>query len=417
MNESYTNIPLPQDTKLYSVENQYSNISVEQISSSCGVTTTAGSGYSLFNNLSYYFKLYNQNTEELLVQVNDKSVSSLSGTNSYYNLNGFDYDFDHRFINLDSPTICFLPLIKSKDNGANIDIISGYISTTSLEYQEVELYDYILLTSQTTTSENKIYRIISKTGNTIQIYNDSTINSVLAQDQNVIFTRVLIQNSNGSYYYGLYNTTQYQWASQTKGVKLQDAHYGLTMSAELTDNKVAFSLFSSVNITPKVNEVLAINISSGGKTSGVYKIYRIVNGFVYFTSIYPKYIFIHQFVKINYDFNTHEKSIWIIDPSYIGATTYNYTTRSFAFKVYSANTLFSSPSSWAIQVGGANDTIVGFTLYTSEINNNYIKYSDKFKFTTKVPTWAYNGATVKGLELYVSYITNTLDVEQEEVEI
>lgn len=416
MNKNFTDIPLPQNTKLYCDAPAYGGISVNQINSACTVTATPNDGYADFKNYPFYFKIFNQNVEEIQVNINDKMVSSLyDTTNSYYNLNGFDNDFVFRFVNFESPTVCFLPLVKSKDDNKNIDISSGYISTTDLTFGDVEINDYILLTAQSTSSQNKIYRVTSKTGNIIGVSADADINGVLDQDQDVIFTRVLVENSDGSYYFGVNNSTPYGWVSQTKSVRLPTADYGITLNSELSDNKIASSVFSLSGVTPIVGETVAININGGGKTSGVYKIYRIVNGYVYFYTIYPSYLFIHQFLKVKYDFNTFDKSIWMVDPDYVGSTTYIYGTRSFAFKLYDSNSILGTVSSWAKQVGGENDTIIGFTVYTDNKYNNYIKFSDKFYFGAKVPQWAYTGAKVLGLRIDASYSTNMLDINQEEV--
>ena len=426
MNQEFTDIPLPQNTKLYSNDPSYGGISVNIINSDCTVVENdlpvddgydGYDGYADFKNFHFYFSVFNQNVDEINVKLDDKAVSSIYGNNySYYDLNGFDYDFIHRFINLESPTVCFLPLIKSKDNSVNINISSGYISTTDLSFEDVEVNDYILLTSQSTKTENKTYRVVSKTGNTIGILADSDINGILNQDQDLIFVRALIQNSNGSYYYGVNNTTPYEWVSQTKGLRLETADYGLTVNSELNEYKIAISVLNLSGITPKTGDTIAININGGGKTTGIYRIYRMLNGYAYFYSIYPNYLFMHQFVKIKYDFNSFSESIWIVDPDYVGSTTYIYSTRAFKFKIYNANSILNTPSNWAKQVGGKNDNIIGFTLYTDYKNNNYIKYSDKFYFTSRLPNWIYDGAKVKGLKIKAEYSTNILDVEQEEVE-
>ncbi len=416
MNQNFTDIPLPQNTKLYCDNPSYGGISVIQINSSCTATATPTDGYADFKSYPFCLKIFNQNVDEIQVKINDKIVSSLyDSTNSYYSLNGFDNDFVFRFVNYESPTVCFLPLVKSKDNNKNIDISSGYISTIDLTFENVDIDDYVLLTNQNTTSQNKLYRITSKTGNIIGISADADINGVLDQDQDVIFTRVLVENSSGSYYFGVNNSTPYEWVSQTKSVRLPTADYGITINSELTDNKIAFSVFSLSGVTPIVGETVAINVNGGGKTTGVYKIYRIVNGYVYFYSIYPSYLFIHQFLKVKYDFNTFGNSVWIVDSDYVGSTTYIYSTKSFAFRLYDSSSILGTVSNWAKQVGGKNDTIVGFTIYTDNRYNNYIKFSDKFYFGAKVPQWAYNGAKILGLSIDASYSTNMLDINQEEV--
>jgi hypothetical protein len=126
-------------------------------------------------------------------------------------------------------------------------------------------------------------------------------------------------------------------------------------------------------------------------------------------------VFIHQFTKIKTDFNTLSNSIWYVNPSYLGAGTYVYSSINFAFNVYDSSSILSNPALWGRQVGGENDTILGFSLFTEYANNNYIKNSDIFSIGVKVPSWAADGAKIFGLSLNAIYDTNMLDVNEEAV--
>lgn len=420
MNKDYTDIPLPQDTKLYEVVGDTiaePKLAVETIGSACTVTSASNTGYADLSGKKFLFQVYNQNVSEIYVRVNDKNVSCFAPGTSYYSLNGYDHGFDHRFINLDSPTVCFLPKIAATDDDKNINIASGYISTTNLITSNVAVNDYILLTNQDTASENKPYRVIGKEGTTLQIASDSTIDSVLSQDENYIFTRAMVETSSGTYYYGLSNSLSYRWISQTKGIQLPSSNYGITLYSELTTNRIAVSYFNDNNIVPKIGETIAINIVGSGKTTGIYQITRLMGGYAYFAPMYPSYIFIHQFTKVETDLNTMAPAIWMVDPQYIHNTAYLYSARQFAFRSYNASSIISDPSLWARQIGGTNDTIIGFSIFTNDKHNNYIKHSDTFAFTTKVPRWADNGGILKGLSLTASYSTNMMDIEQQEVVI
>jgi hypothetical protein len=409
----FGNIPLPQDTRMYTVidgkisEPRYF---IDDLLGECEYPN-----YSNFTNTSYLFQFYNQNISEVFVRFLDKSTNSIAGQNSYFDINGFDYGFEYRFINKSSPTVCFLPSIKSSDNGSNIDISFGSINVNNLSFENVDINDYILLTNQSISSENVLYRITAKTGDIITLYSDSDINNILTQNQNAIFTRAKVRNDNGTYYYGLYNTTNFYWASQEKGLELPKCNYGVTLNSEMTSDRIDLSYFTVFDIIPKVGENVAINVSVGGRTSGVYVITKVASGFVYISPIYPPYIFVHQFVKIDLDLSTSSNSVWFVDPSYLGGTTYIYTSKSFAFKTYDPSGILSNPSNWAKQVGGKNDEIIGFTLYSELENNNFISNSDIFSFTIKTPDWVDDGASVKGISLNTYYETNMVPVREEAV--
>lgn len=409
----FGNIPLPQDTRMYkAIDGQISEprYFIDGLIGDCEYPN-----YSNFTNDSYLFQFYNQNISEVFVRFLDQSTNSIAGQNSYFDINGFDYGFEYRFINKSAPTVCFLPLIKSTDKGSNIDISTGNINISNLSFENVEINDYILLTNQTISSENVLYRITAKTGAIITIYSDVDINGVLTQNQNTIFTRAKVQNDNGTYYYGLYNTVNFSWASQEKGLELTKCNYGVTLSSEITSDRIDLSYFSVFDIIPQVGEHVAINISIGGRTSGVYVITKVASGFVSISPIYPPYVFIHQFVKIDLDFNTSSNAVWFVDPNYLGGTTYIYTAKEFAFKTYDPSSILSSPLNWAQQVGGKNDEIIGFTLYNDLQNNNFISHSDIFSFTIKTPNWVDDGASVKGISLNAYYETNMIPVKEEVV--
>jgi hypothetical protein len=410
------NIPLPQDTRLYQVNNGrivQPRLSTEILYGSC-----AYGSYSSLQGNQYLFELYSQNVDEIYLKFDDKSISSIAGSNSYYDLDGYDNSFDMRFLNTTSPTVCFLPQIKATDNGSDVGSMNGpgqtsNISISNLSYSSFNVNDYVLLTNQTITSQNVLYRVISVSSSSIEVYYDSNINNVLNQNSNYIFTRAIVENGNGTFYYGLLNSQNYQWVSQTKGLKLATADYGITLYAELSSNSFPVNIFTSNGINPSVGQIIAINIlptTTGGKTTGVYLITGIANNVIYISPIYPQYIFIQQFVKVLNDFNTFSSAIWVVNSSLLGASNYYYTAQSFAFNVYSIQNIISNPALWAQQVGTINDTIIGFTLYSFYVNNNYLQHSDIFSVCSNIPSWVANGASVNGLNLNISYSTNLLSV-------
>jgi hypothetical protein len=416
------NIPLPQDTKLYQVSNGAivnPRLSVETLKDTCTY-----SSYSNLQNNLYIFEIYSQNVDELYLKFDDKAVSSIAGTNSYYDLDGFDYSFDFRFLNLSSPTICFLPQIRATDTGVNVGSINGpglssIISLSNLSYTGLSTNDYVLLTNQTATSQNVVYRVTAVSSSTVTVYNDPLINTVLDQNPNYIFTRAQVSNANGVFYYGLLNsqiTQNYQWVSQTKGLKLATADYGITLSAELTSNNIPINTFSVNGVSPLIGQIIAINVlptTTGGKTSGVYKITNITNNLAYIAPIYPQYLFIQQFVKVSNDFSTKQPAIWIVNPNFLGANNYYYSAQPFAFSTYRVTSIQSNPSLWARQVGTYNDTVLGFSLFTNYNNNNYLQASDIFSVCESIPQWVANGASINGLNLNLSYSTNLINVLEE----
>ena len=415
------NIPLPQDTRLYQVSNGtiiQPRLSTEILNDSC-----AYGNYSSLQNNQYLFELYSQNVGEIYVKFDDRSVSSIAGTNSYYDLDGYDNGFDLRFINYSSPTICFLPQIKATDNGSDAGMMGGTgtystVNISSLSYSSFNNNDYILLTNQNTPSQNVLYRVTSVSSGSITVYNDGNINDVLNQNPNYIFTRAMVVNGNGTFYYGLLNsyvTTNYQWVSQTKELNLATADYGITLYSELINNSVSINIFTSNSISPSIGQIIAFNIlplTTGGKTTGIYVITNIANNLVYFSPIYTEYIFAQQFIKVQNDFSTFTPAIWVVNPNMVASKNYFYSAQSFAFTVYNNSSTFSSPALWAQQVGTTNDKIIGFTLYTSYINNNYLQQSDIFSICDKIPSWVANNATVSGLKVNLTYSTNLLGVEE-----
>jgi hypothetical protein len=423
-----TDIPLPQDTQLYQVASGViiePRLSVLSLDYNC----TAGS-YSDIQNKQFLISLYSQNTDEMNLKIDDLNISSIRSA-PYYSLNGFDYSFDYRFLNFSSPTVCFFPQFAATDLDTNV-VLAAY-PTLGANYYSISNYravlsntlntnDSILLRNQTTNAERKSYRVVSKNDTTLIVYDDSTINILLSQNQNYIFTRAKVVDSLGTAYYGLYNTGGYFWVSQTKGLQLQPADYGIYLTDELSSNQLNIAVFTAQSITPLVNQILAINvvtsgsgasIVAGGKTSGIYMITKIANSIVYFQPIYPPYVFIHQFIKVKYDFRTFTNAIWIVDASTVGNNNYLYNTAVFRFVIYDPTPISTTPSSWAQQVGGSKDSVLGFTLYSAIFNNNFIRHSDIFSITTKVPTWATNYVT--GLALNTNYDTNILAVSEQAV--
>jgi hypothetical protein len=434
-----TDIPLPQDTQLYeSVNNEIltPRLSVTNISGS----TLLGS----FNNppfKQYKLNLYSQSVSEINISINDKSISSMRG-GIYYNLNGFDYGFDYRFLNNQSPTVCFLPEIQAKDLDANVALnlvasntytISDYESVLS---NSLLVNNLILLRNQTAASQNKVYRVQEVNGEQITVYDDSddnwedtgsgSINAALFQNQEYIFIRAKVVDLLGTFYYGMYNLApnpdwRFWWVSQTQSVHLPKANYGVTLNSELARNELNYSIFSAQNLKPQINEVVAINIATngngsvGGKTSGLYSITKISNAKVYFQPIYPSVIFIHQFFKVEWDMDSLlSNQVWYVNPATVTNSNYLYSTVNFSFSKLDINsTTLSDPERWAKQGGGANDIVLGFTIYPNDVNNNFIKQSDSFYFEIRPPTWP--DINVEGLSLKVNYETNILPVNQEVV--
>ena len=422
---NYNDIPLPQDVRLYQVAN---NAVIEPKLSLLSISDNGDNNtYMNLQNKQFLFTITNQNALELSMSFDDKNVSSIRNS-TYYSLNGFDRGFDYRFLNYNSPTVCFFPLVSATDKSTNVTLTaigSNYYqiaSYTSVLSNTLNLNDLILLKNQTTNSENKIYRVTTITGINLTVYDDSSdtasVNSLLTQNQSYIFTRVKVNDQYGDSFYGLYNTSGYFWVSQTANLKLTSADYGITLSSELSENKLNASLFSSVSLV--LNQVVAVNVltdgagSSGGKTSGLYLITKIANGFVYIQPIYPDYVFIHQFFEVGYDLTTLSSNvIWYVNPATVTSSNYLYSSVFFNFLTLNISSVTNTPSLWARQVGAASDTVLGVTIYTRLVNNNYLRNSDIFSMAIKPPTWTEN--VVEGLSLSLSYNTNMLAVQDQAV--
>jgi hypothetical protein len=204
-------------------------------------------------------------------------------------------------------------------------------------------------------------------------------------------------------------------------VHLPKANYGVTLNSELARNELNYSIFSAQNLKPQINEVVAINIATngngsvGGKTSGLYAITKISNAKVYFQPIYPSVIFIHQFFKVEWDMDSLlSNQVWYVNPATVTNSNYLYSTVNFSFSKLDINsTISSNPETWAKQGGGANDIVLGFTIYPNDVNNNFIKQSDSFYFEIRPASWP--EWNVEGLSLKVNYETNILPVNQEVV--
>ncbi len=432
-----TDIPLPQDTQLYeSVNNEIltPRLSVTNISDSSEVASFPSPPFK-----QYKLNLYNQNVSEINISINDKSISSMKG-GIYYNLNGFDYGFDYRFLNNQSPTVCFLPEIQAKDLDTNITLtlvsedtytISDYESVLS---NSLLVNNLILLRNQTDASQNKVYRVQEVNGEQITVYDDSdsnwedsgsgSINITLFIAQEYTFIRAKVVDSLGTFYYGMYKSGPpgsylFSWASQTQSIHLPKASYGVTLNSELSRNELNYSIFSAQNLKPQINEVVAINIATngsgsvGGKTSGLYAITKISNAKVYFQPVYPSVIFIHQFFKVEWDMDSLlSNQVWYVNPATVTNSNYLYSTVNFSFSKLDINsTILSNPDTWAKQGGGANDIVLGFTIYPNDVNNNFIKQSDSFYFLIRPASWP--DWNVEGLSLKVNYETNILPVNQE----
>jgi hypothetical protein len=104
---------------------------------------------------------------------------------------------------------------------------------------------------------------------------------------------------------------------------------------------------------------------------------------------------------------------WYVNPNTTMAGNFSYSTVNFSFNKLDINgTITSSPSAWALQTGGTNDIVIGFTIFPNDVNNQYIKQSDSFSVAIKPPTWTSD--KVEGLILNVNYETNILPVNQED---
>ena len=428
---SLTDIPMPQDTKLYEASNNQilePRISVQSLSFS-----EANGGYTNTKQKEYIWTFYNQKCHQYNTGFNNIDIASTRGA-TYYNLNGFDYGFKYRLLNKQSPTVSFLPLIKATDSdyyGAptNVNLVNlGGNSYQVNQYtvflsNTLEINDLLLLRNQTNAAENKVYRVTNVQGVLLTIYDDSSdsydttgiasINEALTQNQDYIFTRAKVVDRYGTAYYGLYyDGSNKYWVSQTLGLNLQYCDYGISFASELVAYEINFSVFSAKNVYPAVGETIAINITTngsgslGGKTTGIYSIVRIANAKVYFVPIYPSYVFIHQFVKVGYDLDTlSANAVWFVNPQTTTSENYLYGSVNFNFNKFElSSAVTQDPTYWGIQVGGASDTPLGFEIYTNTTANNYILNSDSFSFSLYIPTWA--SYEIIGHSLNINYSLN-----------
>ena len=371
---------------------------------------TALSNYSTLTNKTFNFELQNQNNDSLLVNFNDKNITN----GIYANINGYDYNFDFRLLNLSSPTIMFLPVISTKDLNQNIDLnlapipnsinfegtIANYI--TKLTNTNLNANDLILLTSQNNTNENCVYRISNIVDNDLIVIQDNKLNSILSSDQSKIFIRACISDINSQSYYGLNNSENFIWVEQTDCLQLPECHYNLIRDSEIVNNEIQKSELSlSYNL--KIGENIAISISNYGFSSGIYKIKDFDEETVFLDPIFPDKLFVHQFVKIKYDYSTNENCIWVVDYSTISKQEI-YGYQKFKFNYYSVNDILSDPSQWAKQVGGASDTILGLTLYNELVANKFLSSSDFFKVGIGLPSWMTNNSILYGLQIQTNYM-------------
>lgn len=417
---------MPQDTRLYKVESNGDFIR-PKISNEA-LTMSGSNASSIIVEDALRFEIFNQNPDYIQLFFNDTDIS-MSSNGMYYNLNAFDYGMTCFLLNLTSPTVAFLPELAATDIDVNVPLVNvstdTYTISSYTQYfsNDLSVNNLFLLRNQTTISENKIYRVVSKNAGTITVYDDSndsyaltgksSINSTLNKDQDYIFTRAKVVDSSGTSFYGLYNTDLYKWAKQTEGVKLKTADYGFTLDNELTNEYIEWSIFESRGIIPKQNDVLGLNISTngsgsnGGKTSGLYLITKIAGGNVYVEPAYEPYVFIHQFFDVKYDYDLQDANrVWYVNPSTVENNTYIYGSQNFNFnKLNVGSSILSDTSSWAQQTGGKNDVVVGFSIFADPTENIRVEFSDVFKIGVYVPTWAEN--SINGLSVNVEYRTNT----------
>jgi len=394
----------PQTTTLY--DDNATNYAFEPIS---GIGT-ANSTYSTLTSKTFHFILHNQNNESMLVSFNDKNLSN----NLYTNINGFDYDLDMRFLNIDSPNIMFLPLIKATDSNTNISLnlvpipnsinFSGVISNYNnfLSSSNLAKNDLILLTSQNNQQENCIYRVSDVLNNNVYVIQDNKINSILNSNQNKIFIRACVVDPDGERYYGLQNSSGYKWIQQTNCLKLKDCDYNLTRNSEIINNKIPIVELPSV-LNVKSGVTLAISINNYGNTSGIYIIKSFDDKYIYLDPVYPEKVFVHQFCYIKQDYITSQPCIWVVNPANFDKCEL-YTFKKFNFIYYDISDISTDASQWAKQVGGANDTILGLTLFNKVIYDKYITTSDNFKIGVKLPSWVTNNSYFGGLSVQTKYM-------------
>lgn len=411
------NIPLPQATKLYeSTDNKF----VEPMISLDSLDFSGNNDeYLTLDPVSLKYLLYNQNVYEMNVSFDCKNISC-TRSGIYYSLDGFEYGFDLRFLNNVKPTICYAPVISAIDKGSNVNLVSvstGYyrISRYSSVLTNNLLLEgqYILLRNQGTLAQNVIYRITEVIGPDLTVYNDSldtnSVNYILGQDQDYIFTRAKVVDSAGVSYFGLYNTSQAYWVPQEYGIQLSAAKYGISINTELASNKIERSMFP--DFTLNLGDVVAINVTTrgdgvlGGKSSGLYTVLSRDSLYYYLDSIYADYVHIHQFFNVENDMDTKEQNvIWYVDPATTQNITFMYASVDFCFKKYSNSAIQSDPSKWAKQVGGRTADIIGFSVFTT--TDSFVQKSDEFSLAIKCPTWSEKN--IQGMKIRAKYATNIL---------
>ena len=294
-------IPIPQNTKLYQVVN--GAIVSPRISTNSIACNCSASNYSDLKNNQWIYQFYNQNVSVIHLYYNDKSLSIFRpNLISYYSFDGTDPSnnnlttgLTYRFLNLSSPSIQFLPLV-SLIYTTNITITNNVISNITTALQ---IGNYLFLTNQTSTAQNGIYRVISINGSNITVYLDSRFNTILTNTTPNILTRIAVSSSDlsSANYYGIYyNGASYDIYSQTNEIFLGFVDYGITQTVDLTGNYLPISIFNSQSITPQIGQKIALNISSGGYTSGIYEIYKLANNLVYFQPVYSTFVFYQQFI-------------------------------------------------------------------------------------------------------------------------
>lgn len=405
-------VPLPQETKLYQSTN---NSIVEPVISLQSLDFSGNNNEYLIYTTSLKYLLYNQKAYEINLIVDDRDVSCIRA-GLYYALNGFDYGFDYRLLNSSSPTICYAPLVSATDKNTNVTLNA----TSEADYYEINDYgliltssslqvnQYILLRNQSTNAENLFYKITKVEGTRITVYDDSSatnsINYIVGSSQYKIFVRAKVEDDLGISYFGLYNEGGTYWVPQNYGIKLRDADYLVSINTELTSNRIAKNLFPA-DLELGTGDVVAINVktnglgSFGGKSSGLYNILRQDTGYYYIESIYDSYVNIHQFFKVKYD-----DTIWYVDPLTVKQKTHMFGSVNFCFSKYYNYDIKLDPSLWAKQVGGRGATVLGCSVFTNP--DEFIQESDEFSIAIKCPTWSEK--TIKGLGLIADYKTNQL---------
>ena len=360
--------------------------------------------FSTISTDKYNIFFFNQNNTETLISINNQSVSN----NTYANINGFDYGMNIQFLNYDSPTIIYLPYVRSLDKNQyininlqnNIGIISNYQSVLTNPY--VQINDYILLRNQINPLENQPYRAVGIATSSITVQVDARINNILLSDQNKIFVRAFSFDGFNSYYLGLANSQGYYWINQDICLRLTDCNYGLRLNNEIQNNTINAALFP-FTAGPLAGETIAISINGGGLTSGVYKIVNNIRNNILLEPVFPRILHNHQFVKIKLDLGINTNSVWFVNSKYLNNSAQIYGLCKFEFALYDISGIINSPNLWASQVGGANDTIFGLVIYNDIVNNKYLSKSDHFSVGIQVPSWVTDNSLLEGLSLDINY--------------